>query len=376
MTRIALFLLLACVAQALPIIRITMPVDAGGPWLDTDYDKRISVTIKSSVVGSTLTDVPVKIDLDDMPDTFHSSVETDGDDIRASADDHTTELAVDLERIDTTAKTGTLWVLVPSISSSTDTEIFIYYDAGAAEPPYASPEDVWDATGGDYIAAWLMNDAADGPQDSATAVANIQADNFNTDSGDSVAGVAGNSVIVDGSNEYYSVPTADATSYLRPDTSFTASVWFKATDFTDGVIFQGSGSSTNMGYGLWIWGGQLRPSLGNGGNVWSSLTEPTSGLSTGTWYHCAITWDGTNARMYLDGSEVTDSPQSETGAWSWASQPFFIGRRESAGYVAATIDHLTVHDSTFSADRIAFEETNQRDTVPNDALTVGSEETQ
>ena len=373
MIRIA-FLLLALGATAGPII-VVKCVDAVAtePWLDTDYQRRAKITFLASQVGTTMTTAVVLIDLADLAATYHANVQADADDTRASAADKTSALHVDLEDYDAGADTGSLWVYVGTISSSVNTDIFIYYDH-ASGGAYGSPQDVWDATGASYMGVYHMGSTATSAQPSATGVAAIDADAYNFESGDLIAGKIGDCIDFDGSNEYYSVPASDATTNLRPDTTFTAMCYFKADDFSDGVIFQGSGNSTSAGYGAWIWSSNLRPSLGNGGNVWTSGTYATASLSTSNWYHYAFTWDGSNARIYLDGVAIANSPQTETGSWSWSSQPFFLGRRESAGYYHGKLDEVRVIDRTMTANEIAWIEQNLND--PSTTYTVAAEETQ
>ena len=326
---------------------------SAGVWADDNYSHYRSITFPASEVAESASAV-VPIDLSNLPAHFWDNTRTDLADVRFYSSDHSTLMPHTLEAVDDTAETGIAYIYV-YLDATTDQAAHLYYDYPSAAA-FSTPEDVFDATGADYMGLWLMDDAADGPQDSATALAAIQLDNFNTESGDQVAGQLGHSVDLDGSNEYYKTTTStDATNNLRPDTTFTAGCWFYAGDFSDGVPFQGSGSSTSAGYGFWIWGSNFRASLGNGGNVWTGLTEATAGESADTWYQYIFTWDGSNARAYLDGTELGSSPVAETGSWTWSSQPFFVGRRESAGYYHGRIDHIFVHDDTWNANRIALQ---------------------
>lgn len=364
------FLLLPS-AIASPVMVVNTPAAGDSePWLDANYARRAKITILSSQVTTTMSGQVALIALADMAATFHTNVRSDAYDVRFSAADKTTAIDHDLEYYDAATDTGWVWVYVGSISSSSDTVIYIYYDyASAADGTH---QDVWDASGADYMAVYHMDDTATGAQSSANGIPDIDADPYNMESGDRILGKIGYCIDFDGSNEYYSVPITDATNNLRPDTSFTAHCWFSADDFSDGVMFQGSGNSTSGGYGAWIWDSQLRPSLGNGGNVWSNITEPTSGLSTGTWYHIAMTWNGSSAKFYLDGAEVTDSPETEGGSWTWSNQPFFIGRRESSGYYHGKVDEVRVHDSVHVD--INWLHQNMHD--PGSTYTVAAEELQ
>jgi hypothetical protein len=372
------YLLVAPSILANPIIHRRAVVTNGDvePWMDTNYQRRSRITILSSQIASTMTDAVLCVDLSDMPSTFHDNVRSDGYDQRASTDDKTTELKIQPEDYDDSGDTGHTWIYVGTLSSSVDTDIYLYYDYPSAANP-SDQQDLWDDSGADYMGVWHMDDYALLPQDNwATSGGHLHADDFNLEGGDTIDGKVGKCIDYDGSNEYNAIPTTDSEAYdMRPsDTSFTAMCWFQADDFTDGVLFH-HGASTNQGYGLWIWGGDLRPSLGNGGNVWSNMTYSTGILSTGTWYHYAFTWDGSNARGYLDGAEIANSPETETGSWAtWANQPFYIGRRETSGYYHGKVDELRVHDDAFSGNTIAWIHQNQDD--PGSTYTVRAEETQ
>lgn len=379
MLRLLLTCLLAGAAHlsASPIAhRRAVANGAVEPWMDTNYARRCQITILASQISSTMTTAVLCLDLADMPATFHSNVRSDGMDHRASSSDKITPLKVELEDYDATPDTGHTWIYVGTLSSSVDTNIYLYYDYPSAGY-HSDTHDVWDASGGDYIGVFHLDHAAIVAQDNAaTSSSHLSADPVNLEVADGIDGKVGECIDYDGSNEYNIIPSTDSEAYdMRPgDSTFTAMCWFHADDFTDGVIFH-HGDSTSKGYGLWIWGGKLRPSLGNGGNVWTNLTYATSSLSTGTWYHYTMTWDGSVARGYLDGTELsTVSPETETGSWTWANQPFFIGKRESSGYYHGKVDELRVHDSTFSASTIAWIHQNQDD--PGSTYTVQAEETQ
>ena len=235
-----LLCLFSLLSYANPVISYSVPAASSGPWADANYDHYIAVTLPDSEVSETQSNIITSIDLSDFPAAFFTDIQADGDDIRVYADDDSTPIPFAIEAIDTGAQTGWLHPCVPSLSSSTDTVIHVYFSYASATA-YATPEDAFDATGADYMGIWFLDTDPTAAQASATGVAAIDADPYNMESGDLVTGKVGKAITFDGSNEYLSVPIADTTTYLRPDTSFTAGAWFQASDFTDGVIFQGAG---------------------------------------------------------------------------------------------------------------------------------------
>lgn len=350
--------------------------NAGGAWLFPDYQRRVAVTIQSSQVDSTLTNFPVFIDYALMPSTFHDNVQADTDDVRAGNVAHDTEHPIDNVTYDSAADDGEGWTCIPSISSSVDTVFYVYYDYASASA-YGTPEDVWDSTGANYMGVWHLNAAGNATQPAANGVSDMDLTPSNMESGDSVACLLGNCVHLDGSNEFLS-RDFDLTIFnnnFRPDTTFAFSAWLNQDVTTSDDMIGGHLDSTTKGYALWKYNSQsnFRPTVGNGtGNAWSNLNEPTSGKSTGTWYHMAVTWNGSTARLYWDGTEVDTYPLS--GSFQWSNQPFFVGKRPSGNYWDGKIDEVHLHDDELSAAWIKAEYINQK--TPGTFYTIGVEETQ
>jgi hypothetical protein len=361
----ALFALLTMAAISSPVVMHRRShAGGGGAWLHADYAYRISITIDAAQVASTLTNYPLYIDLDDLPDSFHAAIQADGDDIRASDELHLANREIEMVRVDTTAKTGELHILVPSVSSSANTVLHLYYsEAGASAA--TSPENVW----ADYMGVWHMDASGELAQPSATGNALLDADPTSLPAGASVAGKMGNCITYDGGSDYSSVPQTDANNLLQPDNTMSFFCWFAADDFADQGILSNQADSTNKGIGLWIWSSNFRASLAGSGNPWTNLALATSGKSASVWYHLGVTYDGTTARLYFDGAQV-DS-YAVTSSHVWATQPFYIAKRESGSPFDGEIDEIRLSDSTLSADFIAVEYLNQ--TAPTTLYTIGAE---
>jgi hypothetical protein len=110
-------------------------------WYNASWNNRIKITQDHTKVPSTQTDIPVYVDLYGMPTAFFSHVLSTGADIRVTTSDGTTEVAIQVVAIDTGAKTGQLWFKAPSLSSTVNTDFYIYYgnpsaSAYATTDPY------------------------------------------------------------------------------------------------------------------------------------------------------------------------------------------------------------------------------------------------
>lgn len=102
-------------------------------WL-TGWSDRVELRIASKYVDADITDFALLITEDHVRDDFWTTVKADGSDIAVTASDGTTKLDRYLIRLDTGAKSLVLRVRVPTVSSATDTVLYLYYgNSGATE---------------------------------------------------------------------------------------------------------------------------------------------------------------------------------------------------------------------------------------------------
>ena len=97
--------------------------------------------------------------------------------------------------------------------------------------------------------------------------------------------------------------------------------------------------NTGSAWALLLYGGKIR--FGD-----YDLIElfSTNTLSVDTWYHIALTYDGTNIKMYIDG--VLDSTHAVSSIWSTANN-LFIGKSEAyAEYLIGQLDELRISKGT------------------------------
>lgn len=86
------------------------------------------------------------------------------------------------------------------------------------------------------------------------------------------------------------------------------------------------------------------------GGVYQTL-NPANVLTTNSWQHVAATYDGAFMRIYVNGVEVGNKPQ--TGAIDNVAAPIVIGRNavNGVGFVGG-IDEVSLYNRTLSADEI------------------------
>jgi len=94
-------------------------------WFDTSWSKRKRVTVTNND-ATEYTNAVVEITI-----PYDSDMQTDFDDLRVSNSGGTTTLSFARE-IYTASTEATLWVKIPTLAASSDTELYVYYGNGGA----------------------------------------------------------------------------------------------------------------------------------------------------------------------------------------------------------------------------------------------------
>jgi hypothetical protein len=187
-------------------------------WYNTSWLKRTKITVDNTKVAGDLTDFPVLITEANMESSFFDNCESDGADIVLTEDDGETKLKRELVSIDAGAETMELWVKIPSLSGSSDTVIYLYYDnSNGAE---TNDTDVWDSN---FACVFHMDD--DGSGDVADSTAN-GLDGVGSGSPSEVTGKIGKAMDVNGISDYFTAPYSSV--YGSGAYSFTLECWIKA----------------------------------------------------------------------------------------------------------------------------------------------------
>ncbi len=109
---------------------VTGPVEVG-TWLDAGtWAYRKPIVIDADRVDADVTDFVLYLSIDDTD--VQAGAQADGDDLVITAADGVTRLDHALESYNPAAGSVRAWVRVPSISSVTDTELYLYYGNPAA----------------------------------------------------------------------------------------------------------------------------------------------------------------------------------------------------------------------------------------------------
>ncbi|MEE8264025.1 MAG: DUF2341 domain-containing protein, partial [Gammaproteobacteria bacterium] len=134
---------------------------AGQTWYNTDWGFRKALSIDQGKVTATLTDFPVLVNLGSDAD-LAADAQPDFDDILFTSDDGTTKLNHEIEKYNATTGELVAWVKVPTLSSTADTVLYMYYGNGTIGNQ-ENPSGVWDAN---FQAVWHLEEdpSASAPQ--------------------------------------------------------------------------------------------------------------------------------------------------------------------------------------------------------------------
>ena len=129
--------------------------------------------------------------------------------------------------------------------------------------------------------------------------------------------------------------------------SLTLAAWVKPD--TGGGASQQRIASKGSCYGMWIEGGKLRAFVEAGSRLDRTTT---ASIPTGTWTHVALTYDGANMRVYVNGK--LDLTEAGTGTVANNGQTLFLSSSTSTKFFDGIIDDVRIYDYALSQDELDF----------------------
>ncbi len=336
----------------------------------TGYIKYQEITIDHTKVSANLTDFVIYVNLADLSkagaDIF-DLCRSDGGDIRVTKSDGTTELPREIVSIDTTGKTGEMYVkYTGTLSSTVDTVIRVYYNGTDTEPATTATygrNAVWS----NYKLVLHLKEASGTRVDSTGN--GFDASPTNTPG--NIAGKLGNALSLNGSTQYLSGSLSGMSN-----TNYTVSAWCSPDVLTSRrTVFMMRVSSAEVD------GADLELGTGNGGtnraaldvNNWWVQTADNA-VTTSSFQYVAATVYGTattDRKLYVNGADATGAT---TGTLTTNSSinNYLIGTRNASGqYYDGAIDELRLSVGQLSAAYIATDYNNQNSA--STFYTVGNE---
>ena len=348
-------------------------------WYNGDWLYRKKITIDHTKVAADQTDFPILISKQDADlAQGMGKARTDANDILFTSSNGMTKLPHEIESFTTNNGAIVTWVKVPSLSSTTDTVIYMYYgNLGASSQQNAA--DVWS---NGYAGVWHMGEATGTTRFDSTNDNNDVSETNGPITMSSSGQIANAADFVRASAQYLSITDAAQTG-LDITGSITLEAWAKndltaAPPFTIIDKARGSCGSGDPPY-------YLRLNNGNAGYVREDTvvdgecgTFPTdsqgsvTSLTFGSWVHVVGTYNGSYTQIFKNAVR-TDYQSYGLGILN-SDGAFYIGSQVNANYFDGLIDEVRVSNTARSADWITTEYNNQYS--PATFLSVLTEQTQ
>jgi hypothetical protein len=341
-------------------------------WYDSAWGYRKRITIDRTKVAATQANFPVLISITDAG--LRDGAQPDADDILFTSSNGTTKLDHEVERY--TASTGELvaWVGVPTLASTADTVLYMYYGNSSAAAQQNSAA-VWDSGfAGAYHAKEIPTGTAGDVKDS-TANTRHGTSTGGMGSGNQVAGQVGGSLDFDGINDKVSLgdmstnlwSQVTAEAWIRPDSLGIDRVICKSTGLTTSTQFFCLGTN----------GSALRILMGTDGlgGADSGALDVSNQITTGAWQHIAFTWSGSTNQVlaYVNGTQVGSFALGGDTIKD-SVQPVYIANANATDdrHFDGSIDEARVSSTVRSSSWIQTEYNNQ--SSPSTFFSVGAEQ--
>jgi hypothetical protein len=340
-------------------------------WL-IGWAKRVKITIDSNDIDGELTDFPVLLHLGassginggDVSFVF-DEVGSNSKKIAVTTSDGT-ECYVEIEEWDSANEQAWLWVKVPSISSTADTDLYLYYDTAhednivyVGDTTSAPAENVWDSN---FKLVAHMNDNPDASSiRDSTSTGNdgtkVSADNpIQTDGISGKAQDFSDDTINCGSDGSLNiVDTLTIEAWINPD----------SVSMPHFIVTRGDS------YWFLVLNSRLAFYMFNEGGSFGGYLAAPDNVPPGTFSHVAVVYnvsDTNEAKLYINGQLRAEG--SADGPIASVSDDLIIGEYLSYPF-DGTIDEATISNTARNGAWIKASYESGADNL----LTFGNEET-
>lgn len=327
----------------------------------TSYSKQAVAEFELYNADSDLKDLPVLVRLDDTNFTF-AHAKSDGTDIRFTSADKTTTLSFEREFHGEylSNNLGIYFVKIPSVSSSVDTEFYIYYGNDSASDGQ-DPASVWD----DYTAVWHMKEELDGTADELVDSTGNGHDGQGRGSIPSrYSSLIGYGQRGLGSGYYITAPDHDDLDLTGDFEISWKMKWINSV--SRGSIFgksQGGGSQPK--WIIYYFSTYMRFHSGVFTLSWTWYP------AADTWYNCRLRRSGNDWSFYVDGEQVGSTLTRAISVPNTTQDFHFFADGESWRWFNGVLDEVRLRNGSVETDvwdkAIYYSDTDQ-------LLTFGTEE--
>ena len=342
------------IGMVLIVLGVTQPswvevVNADGEGWYSSWQLRKAITIDATKVSSgPHTNFPVLVNLSSDA-SLASRAQSDGDDILFTSSDGATKLSHEIEKYGSSTGELIAWVKVPSLPSTSNTVLYMYYGNDAV----ASQQDatnVWDSN---YKGVWHLKESGDHIGNDyldSTTNANHGIGGSGTASAvpTQIAGKIGNANDFDGTDDY--INFGSGASLDISGSVITLSMWVNA----DAIGTQWHTIDRYPCYFIDI--------LANAKYYFSTNDNPTvtgaTSVTAGTWRHVVGVKTTTQLLLYLGGTQ--DGVTASALALNDTCTGTILGKFSGGGYqFNGKFDEVRISNIDRSAGWILTEYNNQ-----------------
>jgi hypothetical protein len=337
-----------------------------GFHLDSSWPYSAKVTIPASMVNGDLEEIPLHVDLSELGSHFFSNVDPNGDDIRVSLADMTTETAFELVAIDTVNGSGELWFKAPFMSATVDNDFYIWYGKSGAisynEDDIYGTHNVWS---NGFVAVYHMNEAPTGVLRDSTRFSNDGVSSGSMTLSDLVVGQLGYSIAFDGSDDRINIGNDPTLNPAQMSVMLWANNDSSIPDNCFGILFAKWGPNA---YHL----NHQNACSGNAPQAYIDTTvspgqvqvNHATNLNEDEWNQVGFTFNGNQLEIFVEGQFSNST--AITGDIETRANDTFIGAKQavSSGFeFDGGIDEIHVSDRVRSRDWIETSFHNQNGTT-------------
>lgn len=333
-----------------------------GNWWNTQWPYRKLITIDHTKVSSDLVNYPMLLAEALDPDLAAATQPNGQDIVFIRYADNTTVLNHEIESYNHLSGQLTAWVRLPTISSTSDTKLWMYYGNLLCGPQENIPG-TWDNS---YVMVQHLNETGTTMVDSTSYHANGVSTGTNyTASGK-----------IDGSQLYNGNDRIVVNNLISSSTALTFESWVYR-DATAFIYIACKGTYSNQN----DWLLYLRNNQPADQGIDFSIRNHTAFLRKGdtpvnTWFHLSVTFDNGNVVLYLNGDEIGNA-----SGWPAISSYFpslglgnDVNGTEGGLYpmTQVMLDEIRVSTTARSDDWISTSFTNQNN--PGSFSSIGTEQ--
>lgn len=325
---------------------ITVSCNAAGAASE-GFAFRQKITIDADAyIASDLADFTLTVHIDNTNANFWANDDGNGTYVRFTKSDGATPLNFELESYDAIGEDAWWHVMVPELSSSVDTDIYMYYDH-TSPTDGSMKEGAWDSN---YQAVYHFNqDKAEGAFDDSTIN-----DNDGTNSGSTdAAGLIDRARNFDGANDKITVDNAASLQAIRAiEFTFKPNVLIEAGfDTVDMTVINKHTSHDHAKAHFDYVTGEFHyfPE-----DLAKQIESDVNSWATGTFHSIVIAADDSDImRMYVNSVLQTQTVDLEGADFMDSQGSIIMGGQGNSEWFDGTLEELTYSDGVRTADWVA-----------------------